>query len=279
MVMQPKRFCGLHGHTGHSAYDGLGLPKEHFDFLSSNTQDELQVPAMAITEHGHMNSYAHAYLYAKELNKSGRGFKFIPGCELYVHPDLAEWRREKATRELEADDIEHGGTVENEEETKSAKVFDPIKRRHHLVVLAKDSVGLEKLFGTVSRGYIEGFFKFPRVDYAMLKEHKGHFVASTACVSGDAVVTTSVGEMTLGELVRRVQADETVLILSFDEDEKKLGFKRVVRGGLTRKDARVVRLKLKNGKELRLTSDHRVMTDTGWVEAGKLTKEMRVLSL
>lgn len=163
----------------------MGLPKEHFDFVQKNTQEEGATPALAITNHGHMSSYAHAYLYVKELKKAGRDFKFLPGCELYVHPDLAEWRRQKDIREADGEDAsEHGSTVENEEETKSNKFLDPIRRMHHLVVLAKHSKGLENLFSIVSRGYIEGFYKKPRVDYSWLKPFKGDFVVSTACVGG-----------------------------------------------------------------------------------------------
>jgi len=66
------------------------------------------------------------------------------------------------------------------------KFFDPIKRRHHLVVLPRTSVGLERLFGLVSRGYSEGFYRFPRVDYKMIKEASkgGHLMLSTACLGG-----------------------------------------------------------------------------------------------
>jgi DNA polymerase-3 subunit alpha len=179
----PKKYVNIHSHDGFSFYDGMGLPKQHFDFVIKNSKEELEVPALAITNHGNMNSFCHAWLAAKELNKAGQPFKFLPGCELYVHPDLAQWARDRATSD-DTEDEQHGSTVENENETKSNKFFNPIKRRHHLVVLAKDSKGLEKLFGTVSRGYIEGFYKFPRVDYAMLKKHKGSFIGSSACLGG-----------------------------------------------------------------------------------------------
>jgi len=77
-------------------------------------------------------------------------------------------------------------TVENEDETKSSKFYDPIKRRHHMVVLPKTSLGLQRLFGLVSKGYLEGFYRFPRIDYSMLKEAaKGdHLIATTACIGG-----------------------------------------------------------------------------------------------
>ena len=138
------------------------------------------------------------------MQKKGIDFKFIPGCEMYVHPDLELWKAEyelrKAKKKGDAAAIKHYAeikerlavtidpitdeddeiidldigegslTVENEEETKSGKFYDPVKRRHHLVVLPKTSIGLERLFGLVSRGYTEGFYRFPRVDYKMLQE-------------------------------------------------------------------------------------------------------------
>ena len=84
------------------------------------------------------------------------------------------------------DDDDAGLTVENEEETKSGKFYDPIKRRHHLVVLPTTSTGLQRLFHLVSRGYKEGFYRFPRVDYKMLREaaEGGHIIVSSACLGG-----------------------------------------------------------------------------------------------
>ena len=175
--------------------------------------------ALAITNHGHMNSFAHAYLHAEKLNKEGANFKFIPGCEMYVHPDLQTWQLQydlgKATKkgdEIEvqrikslltsldtplsasltnndndaSSDDDEGLTIENEEETKSGKFYDPIKRRHHLVVLPTSSIGLQRLFHLVSKGYQEGFYRFPRVDYKMLREaaEGGHIIVSSACLGG-----------------------------------------------------------------------------------------------
>ena len=197
--MTPKKFVGLHAHDGFSTFDGLDYPQDHIDFVKKNNMD-----AMAITNHGHMNSFAHAYLHVQKINKAGANFKFIPGCEMYVHPDLGVWQKEydlkKAKKKGDTSEIarlqrlkseiasplfavidsddelislgkdDAGLTVENEDETKSGKFFDPIKRRHHLVVLPRTSIGLQRLFHLISRGYSEGFYRFPRVDYKMLKE-------------------------------------------------------------------------------------------------------------
>ena len=211
----PNRFVGLHAHDGFSTFDGLGYPQEHIDFVRSNGMD-----AWCLTNHGHMNSFAHAYLHAEKLNKAGGNFKFVPGCEMYVHPDLNVWKLDYEIRKaakrgdkgalfklqeererlvtplvakvdvndetLDISTDEGSMTIENEEESKSAKFYDPIKRRHHLVVLPKTSEGLQRLFQLVSRGYLEGFYRFPRVDYSMLKEaaRGGHLMVSTACLAG-----------------------------------------------------------------------------------------------
>ena len=211
----PDRFISLHSHDGFSTFDGLGYPQEHIDFVLENGMD-----GWCLTNHGHMNSFGHAFLHSEKIAKRGGSFKFVPGCEMYVHPDLDAWRLDMKIREAakkgdaealrilraereaiatpltavcdEDDEVvdvavgEAGLTVENEEETKSAKFYDPIKRRHHLVVLPKTSEGLQRLFHLVSRGYQEGFYRFPRIDYKMLREAAkgGHLMVSTACIGG-----------------------------------------------------------------------------------------------
>jgi len=180
-IIKPNRFVGLHAHTHFSTFDGLGPPQEHIDFVLENEMD-----AFAITEHGNMNSYPHAHLYTKDLNSKGRNFKYIPGCEFYVHPDLNEWVTEYENKKAKKE-ASKGLVVENEDETKSNKYLNPINRRHHLVVLAKNSQGLQKLFNLVSKGFIEGFYRFPRIDYSMLREacrDSSDLVVSTACIGG-----------------------------------------------------------------------------------------------
>ena len=215
MAKKPSRFTSLHAHDGFSTFDGMGYPQEHLDFVKDNGMD-----SWCLTNHGHMNSFAHAYLHVEKMHKAGVDFKFIPGCEMYVHPDLNAWKLDyeiqraakkgdkaalhKLKEEREAlvtpllvqtdtDDetinitkVDAGVTVENEEETKSGKFYDPVRRRHHLVVLPKTSIGLQRLFHLVSRGYKEGFYRFPRIDYKMLKEaaEGGHLMISTACLGG-----------------------------------------------------------------------------------------------
>lgn len=211
----PSRFVGLHCHTGTSSFDGMGAPSQHIDFVLKNGMD-----AWSLTDHGHMNGFASAFLYGEKLKKSGKKFKLIPGCEMYVHPSLEQWKLDKFKAEELAKDakaakaaakkakegiktnIERVGdsadetveietsnalTVENEDETKSGKSFNPVNRRHHLVVLPKTSGALQKIFQLVSRGYLEGFYRFPRIDLKMLKEAsagENDILISSACLGG-----------------------------------------------------------------------------------------------
>ena len=214
MSRTPNRFVGLHGHSGFSPFDGLGYPDEHFTWCMENGLD-----AHALTEHGNFNSYAHAQLWVEKWNSSDKGkFKYIPGIEAYFHPDLAQWQRDKdladqaaidkkaasklqkqqedlKTRiiarvdsEDETEEIEttNALTIENEDESKSTKHFNPVNRRHHMVILPKNQRGLLSLFEATSKSYLHGFYRFPRMDLGMLREagKNGDIVVSSACLGG-----------------------------------------------------------------------------------------------
>jgi len=215
----PKHFVNLHGHsTIGSPGDAIGTPGDHMDFAISNGSD-----ALALTDHGNMNSFSWQYLHAQKLKSKGLKFKALPGLEAYYIPSLAEWRKlknaqdeakaaEKEAKRLAAnpdnigdelasakaeleemagavkpvdEDELAGTTVENEDDSKSNKYRDPIQRRNHLVLLPKNTAGLKTLFRLVSNSYIDGFYKYPRIDLDMLKrEAKGNIIALSACVAG-----------------------------------------------------------------------------------------------
>ena len=200
-IIKPNRFVGLHAHSGFSIYDGMSLPRKHIDYVLDNGMD-----AWALTDHGNANGHAHAFTHARDVTAKGRQFKFIPGVEFYLHPDLKQWQLEyahvkdakaaaksarKSSKTNNTDlgsavdsDEEGGGVVEDEEATKQTRRFDPLRRRHHLIVLARDQRGLENLYTLVTRSYDEGFYAFPRIDYAMLREHSEGLIVSTACLGG-----------------------------------------------------------------------------------------------
>ena len=196
----PNRFVGLHAHCGTgSPYDGLGYPNQHIDFVLSNDMN-----AWSLTDHGNGNGLAHAHAYAKKLKKKGQKYRQIYGVEFYFVPSLSDWRvsyenhreevraarsEKKANESTDInseDEVSGGLVIENEEETKSDYDHEKNnwKRRYHLVVLAKSQQGLQNLFTLVKKSYTDGFYRFPRIDYDLLKLHGEGLVVSTACIGG-----------------------------------------------------------------------------------------------
>jgi DNA polymerase-3 subunit alpha len=209
----PKKFVGLHAHSVGSMMDGLGYPDEHQNFAFENGMD-----ALALTDHGNMNMFPHAHQNSVAMNKAGKKFKFLPGVEAYYHPDLTEWRAhyeahlEEMREKKKKSDEDDGSTIENEEETKDAsKWFNPVKRRHHLVLLAKSSEGLKNIFKLVSLSNKRGFYKFPRIDRAMLKEYGKDVIVSSACIGGPFAYDTfySLSDLDKSQLNWKVLDDPT----------------------------------------------------------------------
>ena len=78
--------------------------------------------------------------------------------------------------------------------------------------------------------------------------------------------------MRLEQVVEKWKLGEEIFVLSYKESENRAIHKKVLCADLTRKKAKIVKVSLKDGKEIRLTPDHKVYTDKGWVEAGDLKK-------
>jgi len=180
------KFVGLHAHSvAGSIFDAIGYPQDHMDFAYENGCD-----ALALTDHGNMNGLAYQVLHAKKMKEEGKDFKPIFGCEAYFIPSIEEWREEytkamedkKRARAVKKD-AASGATVEDEGASK--KTQDVLRRRRHLVLLAQNQTGLNNLFKLVSESYkAENFYRYPRIDYALLKKYNEGIIASSACLGG-----------------------------------------------------------------------------------------------
>ena len=178
-------FASLHNHSTFSIFDGLGYPEEHIDFAYGNGLD-----GIAFTEHGNMNSFSYAFQKTKKMKDEGKtDFKTIFGIEAYIHPDINQWKAEKAKHQEDAklakqvdDDI--GLVVEDESETKKG-IRSVLNRRSHLVLNAMNQTGLNNIFKLVSDSYKgDNFYRFPRMDFSMLKKHNEGVIATSACLGG-----------------------------------------------------------------------------------------------
>lgn len=186
-----------------------------------------------------------------------------------------------AEKDLDESETSGGTIVELESESKGgdgrARFSDPVKQRSHLVLLPKNNAGLKSLFQMVSESYIDGFYSYPRMDFDIIRRHaKGNVVASSACVVGTAVLETNHGLLPLMEVVKLVSAGKQIFVLSYSEQESRLVFRRVLMGQCTKRGAKVVSITTKSGKVLRVTPDHKVLTDKGWLRADELNQNQPV---
>jgi len=180
------KFVNLHGHTQMSIFDAIGKVEQHADWMIQNAGEDSG--ALAITDHGNMNSIGSI---ASNQKKYEGQVKFIFGNEFYLTPSLAEWRALKIKTEEEKKETKKQKKKENNndlviEDAKESreKHFDPLRRRHHLVISAFNQKGLENLYRLTTLSYRDGFYRKPRIDFEMLQKYNEGLIANSACISG-----------------------------------------------------------------------------------------------
>jgi DNA polymerase-3 subunit alpha len=218
ILRPPNRFVSIHNHSTFSPYDGLGQPQEHIDFSISNGLD-----GWSLTDHGNGNGLAHAHAHVKKLHKKGQKFRQIFGVEFYFVPSLKDWQRAYDQKKADAatskskivlaDEEEAGLVVEDADETRSETSINDISRRYHLVVIAKNQIGLSNLFTLVKKSFKDGFYKFPRIDFDLLKQHGEGLVVSTACVGGypSGLIYSEFPNLKFNELTPDLAGDPKVM--------------------------------------------------------------------
>lgn len=182
------KFVGLHAHSL-SIGDSIGFPIDHFKFVVENAAEE--AGALAITDHGTAIAYGYMLQAYNELKKKGIKFKPIFGSELYIHPNLDTWRQDKELADLAKKTAKKDTSedtdlvVEIESETKDkTKWYNPVNRRHHMVILAQNKTGLKNLNQIISWSYKTGFYRFPRADFKLFEKYNEGLIMSTACLGG-----------------------------------------------------------------------------------------------
>jgi len=158
-----SNFVHLHVHTQYSLLDGAAEIGRLLKKVA-----ELNMPAVAITDHGVM--YGCLKFYQQALKA---GIKPILGCELYVAP-------RKLTEKV-------------------AKVDD---NPYHLVLLAEENSGYKNLLKLVSIAHLDGFYYKPRVDLETLKQHSQGLIALSACLNG--VIARPILESRIDEAKKQI---------------------------------------------------------------------------
>jgi DNA polymerase III subunit alpha len=171
-------YAGLHVHTHYSLFDGVATPEEYVDRAV-----ELGMPALAITDHGTLSGHRELYRIAK-----AKGVKPILGVEGYFCVDRFD-KRPKAER-TEPTDLVY----------------------NHIILLAKNQVGLENLNKINEIAWTEGYFNKPRFDFEVLEKYSEGIIVLSGCLSGIIAKALEFGEYAQAkkhiEWFKRVFADD-----------------------------------------------------------------------
>ena len=100
-------------------------------------------------------------------------------------------------------------------------------------------------------------------------------ISTNPCVTGDTVVQTNAGPKTVKELADN---NAQFTVRAYDIKENKV-VQKTATAFKTKDDAKILRLSTKSGKSIKLTPDHRVFTQRGWVEAGELLLSDKILKI
>jgi len=157
-----KPFVHLHLHTEYSLLDGATTIKQLFKRCA-----ELNMPAVAMTDHGNMfgvckfDMQAIHFTCGKKIDVEdfmamGLEYKVKPifGCEFYTVPDMRDRRPELRNK------------------------------YNHLVLLAKNYDGYKNLVKLNSLAYTGGFYVKPRIDNEVLRQYSEGLICLSACLAG-----------------------------------------------------------------------------------------------
>lgn len=139
-------FAHLHVHTEYSMLDGFSNIKKLVKRVK-----ELDMPAVAITDHGTMFGVIDFYKAAKS-----EGIKPIIGVETYLAA------RSMSDRDSKLD-----------------------RSSYHLLLLAENETGYKNLLKISSAAQLEGFYYYPRIDREFLAAHSEGIICTSGCMSAE----------------------------------------------------------------------------------------------
>jgi len=139
-------FAHLHVHTEYSLLDGFSNIKKLVKRVK-----ELDMPAIAITDHGTMFGVIDFYNAATEA-----GIKPIIGMEAYMAARGMQDRDSKLDRSS-----------------------------YHLLLLAENMTGYKNLLKIASAAQLEGFYYYPRIDHDFLAAHSEGLICTSGCMSAE----------------------------------------------------------------------------------------------
>ena len=142
------KFVHLHTHSHYSLLDGLAKIDQLVDRAK-----ELEMPALALTDHGNLYGAIEFYQKAKKA-----GIKPILGVEAYLAPRNC-----------------------------TDKVYGVDNKYFHLTLLCENNEGWQNIIQLVTKANFDGFYYKPRIDKQLLREHGKGLIALSGCYSGEII--------------------------------------------------------------------------------------------
>src|SRR5437763_1564988 len=142
--------------------------------------ERLEMPAVAMTDHGNM--YGAAEFYRQSTKSS---IKPIIGIEAYLAPQSRFHKKpvfwgqasQRGTDEYgEGGDVSGGGAYT------------------HMTMLAQNATGLRNLFKLSSLASMQGYYRKPRMDRELISENSSGIIATTGCPSGEVQTRLRLGQ-------------------------------------------------------------------------------------
>ena len=158
-------FVHLHVHSHYSLMDGLNTPHELLEAAKKQGQTSL-----SITDHGTLSSHRDMQIAAKEL-----GIKPILGIEAYISETDRFDKREVKKRD------------------------DNTSVYNHIILLAKNDIGLKNLQKLSQIAWTEGYYRKPRIDMDVLFEYKEGIIVVSGCMNGLISKAIERGELNRAE--------------------------------------------------------------------------------
>jgi DNA polymerase III subunit alpha len=162
-------FVHLHCHTDYSLLDGCA----RIDRYMARCK-ELNMPALAITDHGNLFGAIEFYKAARKA-----GVKPLVGCEIYLVHDHQQADRPKRDRQR-SDDID-----DIPAEDLGPEHF-PKHQIHHKTVIAQNFKGYQNLVKLVTDAHLNGQYYRPRTDMERLAAHSEGLIGLSGCMNGVA---------------------------------------------------------------------------------------------
>lgn len=144
--MRPD-FVHIHQHSQYSKFDGFASVESIV-----GSAKKFGMPAVGLTDHGTIAGSIH---FLRECRK--QGVKPMVGMEAY------QCRNHKAHDKTGQPDGRAGN--------------------RHLLLIAKNNVGIKNLFQLSQKASVDGYYYDPRVDFELLSQHSEGLIVTSACLS------------------------------------------------------------------------------------------------